>query len=175
MTGENTYFIGEESVISIGTISLERALREVTVDKPPVADDSIMLGRSPSYNGDLSVDDISNNEISAVIIKNEDDLVTPCIRREDEDLSKSAMKRGTSLQLKKSNFALGGYSIGPQVNRVKKLKINVKFSLQAIDATNEFRYRSSKQKLLFRIAAKKGAPAVRAEDIARLVEMTNKS
>jgi len=33
MTGENTYFIGEDNVISIGTISLEKALREVT-DKP---------------------------------------------------------------------------------------------------------------------------------------------
>jgi hypothetical protein len=67
MTGENTYFIGEDNVISIGTISFEKALREVTTVEKLLVDDksdkaSFLLARSPSYNGDLSVDDISNNE-----------------------------------------------------------------------------------------------------------------
>ena len=95
MTGENTYFIGEDNVISIGTISLEKALRDVT-DKP-LQDDksekiSYLLGRSPSYNGDLSVDDISNNEISAIKIE-QDDFVTPMVKKEDDDATKSALKR----------------------------------------------------------------------------------
>ena len=104
MTGENTYFIGEDNVISIGTITFEKALREVTTTfEKPLQDDkservSILMGRSPSYNGDLSVDDISNNEISAIAIKNEpDDFVTPLVKKEDEEISKSALKRNQSV------------------------------------------------------------------------------
>lgn len=72
-------------MISTGTISLERALREVT--EKPLQDDSFLLGRSPSYNGDLSgVDDVSNNEVSAIAIKNDpEDFVTPIVKREDEE------------------------------------------------------------------------------------------
>ena len=111
MTGENTYFIGEDNVISIGTITLEQAMREINT-VVPIAEDksekaSFVYARSPSYNGDLSVDDISNNEVSAVIIKNDENdgsFVTPGIKKEEDQDPKSALKRNQSVQLKKTTL-----------------------------------------------------------------------
>ena len=121
MTAENTYFIGEDNVISIGTISMEKAMREINTEQYiPVEDKSEKASfiRSPSYNGDLSVDDISNNEISAIVIKNDEpqtpnDFVTPHTKKEEEDIRSAFKSRNQSVQLKKNSMTLGGFTVVP--------------------------------------------------------------
>ena len=85
LSGENTYFIGEDNIISIGTIPLEKAVKDVNSADP--LDNLIEIGKdSPSYQNDLSVAyDISEAPVA------QDG--TPNLKKEEELETKSMIKK----------------------------------------------------------------------------------